>query len=152
MTKRSLWKGLLAGAIAGVVATVAKTLAEKYYPPRVHGEPEPSDVLVEKLAGNSLDSKSKAVASGALHWGFGVAAGAAYGALAEFYPAASSRGGATFGLTLLTLTHETALPALGLEEPLAEQSPREHASEAATHVVYGVVAERVRRLARRVLE
>lgn len=152
MTKKSLWKGLLAGAIAGAVATVAKTLAEKYYPPRVHGEPEPSDVLVEKLAGHSLDSKSKAVASGALHWGFGVAAGAAYGALAEFYPAASSRGGATFGLTLLTLTHETALPALGLEASLEDQTPREHASEAATHVVYGVVAERVRRLARRVLE
>jgi putative membrane protein len=152
MTKKSLWKGLLAGAIAGVVATVAKTLAEKYYPPRVHGEAEPSDVLVEKLAGDSLDSKSKAVASGALHWGFGVAAGAAYGALAEFYPAASSRGGATFGLTLLTLTHETALPALGLEASLEDQTPREHTSEAATHVVYGVVAERVRRLARRVLE
>jgi hypothetical protein len=33
-----------------------------------------------------------------------------------------------------------------------EQTPREHASEAATHVIYGVVAERVRRLVRGMLE
>ena len=151
MTKQTLWKGLVAGAVAGAVATLAKTIAEKYYPPRTHGAPEPSAALAEKLAGHQLDRKTKAVASGAIHWGFGVAAGAAYGALAEYYPAASSRGGATFGLTLLALTHETALPALGLEAPAEEQTAREHSSEAATHVVYGVVAERVRRLARRVL-
>jgi putative membrane protein len=152
MRKRSLWKGLVAGVVAGVVATLAKTIAEKYYPPRVHGEPEPQEELVEKLAGHHLDSKTKAVASGAIEWGFGAAAGAAYGALAEYYPAASSRGGATFGLTLMTLTHETALPMMGLEAPLDEQTPREHASEAATHVIYGVVAERVRRLVRGMLE
>jgi putative membrane protein len=148
MTKQSLWKGLVAGAVAGAVATLAKTIAEKYYPPRTHGEPEPPAELAEKIAGHKLDKHSKAVASEAIHWGFGVAAGAAYGALAEYYPAATSRGGATFGLTLLALTHETALPAMGLGAPVDEQTPREHSSEAATHVVYGVVAERVRRLAR----
>jgi len=151
MTKQTLWKGLVAGAVAGAVATLAKTIAEKYYPPRTHGEPEPPAELAEKLAGHRLDRHSKAVASQAIHWGFGAAAGAAYGALAEYYPAATSRGGATFGLTLLTLTHETALPAMGLEAKLEDQTPREHASEAATHVIYGVVAERVRRLVRRVL-
>lgn len=151
MRGKSLWKGLVAGAVAGVVATLAKTIAEKYYPPHVHGEPEASEALAEKLAGHHLDAKTKAAASRAMEWGFGAAAGAAYGALAEYYPAANSRGGATFGLTLLTLTHETALPALGLEAPLDEQTPREHASEAATHVIYGVVAERVRRLVRGML-
>jgi putative membrane protein len=152
MRKRTLWKGLVAGVVAGVVATLAKTIAEKYYPPRVHGEPEPSEELADKLAGHHLEGKTKAVASGAIEWGFGAAAGAAYGALAEYYPAASSRGGATFGLTLMTLTHETALPAMGLEAPMEDQTPREHASEAATHVIYGVVAERVRRLVRGMLE
>ena len=152
MRKSSLWKGLVAGVVAGVVATLAKTIAEKYYPPHVHGEPEAPEALADKLAGHHLEGKTKAVASGAIEWGFGAAAGAAYGALAEYYPAASSRGGATFGLTLMTLTHETALPAMGLEAPMEDQTPREHASEAATHVVYGVVAERVRRLVRGMLE
>ena len=51
---RSLAKGLLAGLIGGLVATAAKTLAEKIYPPRTHGEPEPPEVLAEKIAGHEL--------------------------------------------------------------------------------------------------
>lgn len=150
-TERSLAKGLLAGLIAGLVATAAKSLAEKYYPPRVHGEPEPPEVLAEELAGHHLDASTKAVASESIHWGFGAAAGAAYGALAEFYPAATAKEGASFGLVLMTLTHETVLPEMGLSAPAEEQTSREHTSEAATHVLYGVVAERVRSFVRGLL-
>ena len=149
---KSLAKGLVAGLIAGLVGVAAKTLAERMFPPHAHSQPDAEDLAAEKLAGDSLSPAGKALAADGIHWAFGAAAGAAYGALAEYYPAASSRGGATFGLTLMTLTHETALPALGLEAPLNEQTPREHASEAATHVIYGVVAERVRRLVRGMLE
>lgn len=150
-TQRSLAKGLLAGLIAGIAATAAKSIAERFYPPRVHGELEPPDVLAEKLAGHALDDTTKAAASEAIHWGFGAAAGAAYGALAEFYPAATAKEGASFGLALMTLTHETALPAMGLSAPAEEQTPREHTSEAATHLVYGLVAERVRSFVRGLL-
>jgi putative membrane protein len=150
-TSKSLAKGLLAGLIAGLAATAAKSLAERFYPPRIHGEPEPPEVLAEKLAGHPLDPETKAVASEAIHWGFGAAAGAAYGALAEYYPAATAKEGASFGLALMTLTHETALPAMGLAEGPEDQSPREHTSEAATHLVYGLVAERVRSLVRGLL-
>lgn len=147
----SLWKGLLAGVIAGVAATAAKSLVERFYPPRVHGEPEPPEELAEKVAGHSLDPDTKAVAGEAIHWGFGAATGAAYGALAEFYPAATAKQGATFGLALMTLTHEKALPAMGLSEPPDEQTPRERTSEAASHVLYGMVAERVRSAVRGIL-
>jgi putative membrane protein len=149
--QRSLVKGLVAGLVAGIVATAAKSVAEKFYPPRIHGEPEPPEVLAEELAGHSLDKSTKAVASEAIHWGFGAAAGAAYGALAEYYPAATAKEGASFGLVLMTLTHETALPAMGLSAPVEEQRPREHTSEAATHLVYGLVAERVRSFVRGLL-
>jgi putative membrane protein len=149
--ERSLAKGLLAGLIAGLVATAAKSLAEKYYPPRIHGEPEPPEVLAEKIAGHSLRGETKTVATEAIHWGFGAATGAAYGALAEFYPAVTAKEGATFGLTLMALTHETTLPAMGLSEKVDEQSPREQTSEAATHLIYGLVAERVRSLVRGLL-
>jgi putative membrane protein len=149
--QRALAKGLLAGLIAGLVATAAKSIAERVYPPRVHGEPEPPEVLAEELAGHSLDRKTKAAASEAIHWGFGAAAGAAYGALAEFYPVATDKEGASFGLALMTLTHETALPAMGLSAPVEEQTPREQTSEAATHLVYGLVAERVRSFVRGLL-
>jgi putative membrane protein len=146
-----LVKGLLAGLIAGLVATAAKSVAEKLYPPRVHGEPEPPEVLAEELAGHSLNRKTKAATSEAIHWGFGAAVGAAYGALAEFYPAATDKEGASFGLALMTLTHETALPAMGLSAPVEEQTSRERTSETAMHLVYGVAAESVRSFVRGLL-
>ena len=137
--------------VAGLVATAAKSCVEKMFPPRVHGEAEPPEALAEKIAGHSLDGETKAWAGGAIHWGFGAAAGAAYGALAEYYPAATDKEGATFGLTLMTLTHETGLPAIGLSEPAEDQSMRERTSEASSHLVYGLVAERVRRFVRNLL-
>ncbi len=148
---RSLAKGLLAGLVAGLVATAAKSCVEKFYPPRVHGEPEPPEVLAEMLAGHELDHDTKVYASEAIHWGFGAAAGAAYGALAEYFPAATAKEGATFGLTLMTLTHETALPAMGLSEDAGDQSARERTSEATSHLIYGLVAERVRSFVRKLL-
>jgi putative membrane protein len=149
--QQRLLKGLLAGLIAGLVATAAKTLAERFYPPRTHGEPEPPDVLAEKLAGHALHGTEKAVASEAIHWGFGALTGAAYGALAEFYPAATSKEGASFGLALMQLTHESALPALDLAAAPEDQTLREKSSEAATHVLYGVVTEKVRSVVRKLL-
>ncbi len=152
---RSVLKGMLAGAAAGVAATAAKTLAERVYPPRTQGQPEPPDVLAEKVAdtfaSHPLSPGSKAVAKETIHWIFGVAAGAVYGVLAEFYPAATSRRGINFGMTLMALTHESALPAFGLSAAPGDQTAREKTSEMATHVVYGLVAETVRRNVRKTL-
>jgi len=148
---RSLAKGLLAGLIGGLVATAAKTLAERIYPPRTHGEPEPPDVLAEKLAGHELVGTQREVAVEAIHWGFGALTGAAYGALAEYYPAATVKDGAGFGMTLSSLTHGTVLPAMGLSAEPEEQTVRERTSEMASHVVFGVVTETVRRVVRRML-
>ncbi len=146
---KSLAKGLIAGLFAGIVATAAKTAAERLYPPRTHGEPEPPAVLAEKVAGHPLDEPTKTIATETIHWAFGAAAGAAYGALAEYYPAATARDGANFGMTLMALTHEGALPALGLSAEPANQSTREKASEMATHVLFGFVAETTRRFIRK---
>jgi putative membrane protein len=148
---RSLAKGLLAGLIGGLVATAAKTFAEKIYPPRTHGEPEPPAVLAEKISGHELATTQKAVAVETIHWGFGALAGAAYGALAEYYPQATAKDGAGFGMALTSLTHGTTLPALGLSAEPEEQTTRERTSEMATHVVYGMVTETVRRTVRKIL-
>jgi putative membrane protein len=77
--------------------------------------------------------------------------GAAYGALAEYYPAATAREGASFGMTLEALTHETALPALGISAEPEDETMRERASEITSHVVYGVTTEFVRNFVRKVL-
>ena len=152
---RVLWKGLVAGMVGGLVATGAKTLAEKVYPPRIHGEPEPPDVLVDKVvgqvSGRTLKGTSKSIATEAVHWGFGAVIGAVYGGVVEFYPAASARDGATFGFTLMGLTHEGALPAMGLSAAPVAQTNREKSSELVTHVVFGVVTEVTRKLVRKSL-
>jgi len=147
----SLWKGLVAGLAAGVAATAAKTLAEKFYPPRIHGEPEPSELLTERIAGHPLDHATEFVVSEGIHWGFGAAAGAFYGALAEFYPAVTSKEGASFGLALMALTQQGVLPAMDLSAPAEQQSEREQTSEAATHLIFGLVAERVRSIVRNMI-
>ncbi len=149
--EKSLAKGLLAGLIGGIVATAAKSLAEKFYPPRTEGQPEPPEVFAEKIAGHELTPAARFAAGETIHWGFGAATGAAYGALAEFFPAATAKDGASFGLALATLTHEGALPAMGLSAEPEEQTPREHTSEMATHLIFGVVTETVRKFVRRML-
>ena len=148
---KNLAKGLLAGLVAGLIATAAKTMAEKVYPPRTHGEPEPPDVLAEKIGGHAMDTTSKSIASETIHWGFGAAVGAAYGGLAEFYPAATARDGAQFGMTLMAITHEGVLPAMGLSADPANQTTREKSSEVATHLIFGFVTETVRRAVRKML-
>lgn len=148
---KSLAKGMLAGLIGGIIATAAKTLAEKAYPPRTHGESEPTDVAAQKLAGSGLSADEQELASEAIHWGFGAVTGAAYGALAEFYPAATGKDGANFGMTLMALTHEGALPAMGLSAQPQDQTRREKSSEMTTHIIFGIVTETVRRFVRKML-
>ena len=148
---RSLTKGIIAGIVAGLAATAAKSMVEKVYPPHTHGEPKPSEMMAERIAGHELAPMQKTVASDTLHWAFGATAGAAYGALAEYYPAASSRDGINFGMTLMALTQETALPAMGLAAAPADQTTREKTSEIASHIIFGLVAETTRRLVRKML-
>jgi len=145
----SLAKGLIAGLIGGLAGTAAKTFAERIFPPHTHGEPEPQELAVERVAGDTLTPDAKLRLSEGIRWGLGAAAGAAYGAVAEFYPEATARQGASFGLALEVMSHEGALPALGLAAEPGDQTTRERGSEITSYVVYGVTAELVRRLVRR---
>jgi putative membrane protein len=149
--QKSLAKGLVAGLIGGLVGTLAKTLAERMFPPRTHGEPDPAEVAAEGVTGHALDPDTRAIVAEGIHWGFGAAVGAAYGVLAEYFPAATARQGASFGMALEALTHETAFPALGLSAEPEDETVRERASEITSHVVYGVTTEFVRNFVRKVL-
>jgi putative membrane protein len=148
---KSLAKGLIAGLIAGLAATAAKSLAERIFPPQPKLWPEPRVPATERRMGETQAALAKARQSEAFRWGLGASAGVAYGAVAEFYPEATAKHGASFGLVLEALSHEAALPALGLAvEPENEtQTAREQGSEITSYVVYGLTAELVRRLVRR---
>lgn len=150
-SSRSIWKGLFAGLIAGVSATAAKAVAEKFYPPRIHGKPEPTEALAVNLAGHELSPASKHSAGRALNWGIGAAAGAAYGVAAEYFPEATHKDGASFGLLLMAITHENGRPTSGVQLDETAHTVREETSETASHILFGVVAERVRRVVRGML-
>jgi putative membrane protein len=150
---RSLFKGLVAGLIGGLAGTAAKLLGERAFPPHAPSEPE---LLSETPVGSELALSPhtplrEPAAPQAAGWVVGGAAGAIYGGLAEFYPAATARRGASFGLVLGTLNEEGALGAVQLVRDPERQTLRERTSEMTSYAVYGVVTEAVRRLVRWVL-
>lgn len=146
---RSLARGLLAGLAGGVAGTIAMTFAQRMFPPRPEeSEEEPTELLAEKAAGHELSPETRELAAEGIDWTFGIAAGGVYGMLAEYYPAATSKEGASFGIALEALTHEKALPALGMLRPKDDQTLRERASEMTSFTVYGIATEVVRKFVR----
>jgi putative membrane protein len=135
VNERSLAKGLIAGLVGGLAGTLAQTLAQRF---------------THSLAETALPRKEperEAAAPGpeeAIHWGLGAAIGAAYGALAEFYPGATAKRGASFGVALQALTQENALPSLGLVANVGDE-----ASAVPSYVAYGVTTEAVRSFVRK---
>jgi putative membrane protein len=148
---RSIIKGAIAGLLGGIAATAAKSAVERLYPPKLHDESEPAAAPVQIAAGGPLAMVRRSDALGN-HWGFGAVAGAAYGAVAEYYPSATSKQGASFGMALVALSHDTRLAAIGLASKAEAQTSRERNSELASNVVYGVVTETVRRIVRRMID
>jgi len=168
---KSLARGLIAGLIAGLAATAAKTLAERIFPPQPKPGLESTVPPAERVSAEAPSSTANEKQNEALRWGLGAATGAAYGAVAEFYPEATAKHGASFGLAMDALAHPgelpvqharvvgcwpflklactSAQPALGLAAQPKDQTARERGSEITSYVVYGVTAELVRRLVRR---
>jgi putative membrane protein len=149
--ERSILKGAVAGMIGGLAGAGAKVIAEKLFPPRVQGQTPPPVVLAEQLAGHPLPPIQQQAALHSIHWGFGAAAGAVYGALVEMEPSLGAWKGAAFGLTLNRLTHGSILPRMGLAVSKEDQPTQERVSEWVTHAVYGIFTEAVRRGVRKSL-
>jgi len=127
---KSVLKGLLAGLIGGLAGVVAMAAAERLLPRRAPAEPAPNPLALE-----------------AMHWSFGAAVGAAYGAVAEYFPSATANQGVAFGMALETLADQGTLPALGLLTGSAAAA--ETASHLTSRVVYGVTTETVRHFLRK---
>jgi putative membrane protein len=149
--ERSLAKGLIAGAIGGLVATAARTFFERIDIARSDAESEPPLVLAQRLAGHALRGAQRTATVESIQWGFGALTGAAYGALAEYYPAATAQDGASFGLALEGLTQQRGLPILESSAAPEHHPIGEQSREVASYMVYGMVTETIRRFVRRVL-
>lgn len=150
--ERSIAKGAIAGLIGGLAGAGAKILAERLFPPRTQGQTPPPIALAEQVTGHSLPEDQRKTAMQGIHWGFGAAAGAFYGAAVEIEPSLGAWKGAAFGITLNKFTHESLLPRLGLSKPKSEQPAQERISEWVSHAIYGIFTDAVRRGIRRGLD
>lgn len=119
-------------------------------------EQEPSTVkaaeaISENLFGHHLTEKEKEYAGPAVHYATGAGSAAIYGMAAEIYPDVTIGAGMPFGTAVWLVVDEGAVPVLGLSKPPLEYPASTHVYALASHLVYGLSTEVVRRAVRQAL-
>jgi putative membrane protein len=171
----TLFKGFLAGAIGGLAGTWAMNYAQRLWTRAMGEEPPESasgkhdardwqerserrnanelaaQALAAPIVGRTLTRDELTIAAAIVHFTFGAAVGALYGAYVGRSGPDRFRSGLGLGTTLWMTADEIAMPVLGLSEPTTRRPVEMHLQSLAAHVVYGVVAERVRKRVRRQL-
>jgi hypothetical protein len=157
------------GAVAGLAGTLAMNIAQRLWtigagdhPPESAAGPHDARDWQERdegqnsnelaaqtaasMVGLQLTEQQLAVAAPIVHFSFGAAVGAVYG----MYVARRgewTRSGLGLGTALWLTADEIAMPLLGLSRSTLRRPFEKHAQSLAAHFVYGVVTERVRRVA-----
>jgi putative membrane protein len=104
-----------------------------------------ADAIAEATAGRNLPPAAKPAAGAAIHYAFGGAVGAIYGAAAARTPDIAAWGGVPFGATVWWIADEMGMPIAGLAKPPSDYPLRDHATSLVTHLLYGATTEAVRR-------
>ncbi len=107
--------------------------------------------ISEAIFGHKLEEREKRAAGAAVHYAFGTVTGGLYGAVAELAPEVTTGMGLPFGAAFWLVADETAVPLLGLSKPPTEYPASTHAYALASHLVFGLTAEIVRRALRNAL-
>jgi len=159
--RKSVWCGLVSGLAGGAVASLVmgqfhSLITKKWVKPPKEQQEDDSTVKVasavsEGVFNHRLQRQEKKAASSAVHYAFGATVGGLYGAAAEWKPAVASAAGAPFGAAVWLGAHEIAVPALKLGKPPTQEPLSLQAVEFASHLVYAVTADAVRRLVRKIL-
>ena len=175
----SIWKGIVAGLAGGLVASWTMNqfqaawtrLAENTEKPHGAQSMQPAEgskeegskendenatvkaarAISEGVFGHELEESEKEPAGAAVHYAFGTASGALYGALAELAPQVTTAVGIPFGAAFWLLADEVSVPLLGLSKGPTEYPLSTHAYALASHIVYGATAELSRRAVRQML-
>ena len=171
----STGRGVLAGAIGGIAGAAAMVgfnhlihatgLVEEeggghQQHHRRHAKPNDTDGTIsdepasrqaasaaaEATVGRRLTEDEKDIGGPLMHYAFGAAAGAIYGALAAAAPRITAGAGAPYGATVFLTAGEIGVPMLGLARRPTTYPPARHAAAFATHLVFGLTLEAVRKL------
>jgi uncharacterized membrane protein YagU involved in acid resistance len=110
-----------------------------------------AEMISEGIFGHRLSREEKKVAGPAVHYAFGAVMGALYGAGVEAAPVARAGFGSAFGAVVFVGADEIAIPALGLS-PNVHAPLSKHLYGFASHLVYGLATEAVRRPVRAMMK
>jgi putative membrane protein len=110
-----------------------------------------AEMISEKILGRQLAKDKKEIAGNAVHYATGAASGAIYGAAAELAPDVTAGAGILFGTAVWLVVDESAVPLLGLSKGPTEYPLSTHVYALASHCVYGLTTEVVRRALRRTI-
>ena len=175
--KPNLGKGLVSGIVAGIVASFVMKrfqelreqllqLREQEKTDREGQSPQTrkaadgggenatvrtAEKISEGVFDRPLREEEKKLAGPAVHYAFGTAVGALYGAIADVWPEATAAAGMPFGAAVWLGADEVALPVLKLSKKPNDYPLSTHAYGLASHVVYGATTELVRKVVRKAL-
>jgi putative membrane protein len=172
--QKRLGRGLVAGVVGGLVASwvmnefmagpgqkLQQSLqspeenerqAIESEGPQEDATMKTADALVSTVTGGKhLSWEAREKAGPVVHYAFGSAVGALYGALAEIWPGVRAGFGTTFGSAVFTGADLIGVPLFHLGPSPDEQPLTTQASPLSAHVVYGVTTELVRRITRAML-
>ena len=104
-----------------------------------------------RVMGRNLTRRELRIVAPMVHYGFGAAVGGLYGAYCVRLGPRYRGSGIGLGAALWATADELAMPILGLSIPTSRRAGEKHLQSLVAHLVYGLMAERVRRQARAAL-
>src|SRR5262245_48055919 len=147
--------GLLGGLVGAAAMSAAHTAISRARPPAPPpAGPQQDDATVKVADALSravrrapLSERAKPLAGSIVHYAFGATTGLAHGAAAGVTPLVGAGGGLGFGAFVWLGAHVVTVPALGLAPSPRRQPLDQEGLEFALHLLFGMCAEQVRRLA-----
>jgi uncharacterized membrane protein len=143
--------GALAGLAGAAVMEIFQTYSAALFRPSGSRPPatEQAAQRAARMSANARLRRADRHAGGtAVHYVTGALTGAAYGAFAEAQPGVTRWRGLAFGLACATLIDQIAVPLAGFARPAWRYTLRTHLYAYASHAVFGVVTEAVRKALR----
>jgi putative membrane protein len=112
------------------------------------GSMQLASAVAEPMLGRPLTPPEKEIGGPIMHYLFGAAAGAAYGAAAEVDGSVTRAAGIPYGIAVWLIADEIGMHAAGFATKPTDYPPSRHAAALATHLVFGLSVEAVRRALR----
>ena len=148
---RAAAAGILAGLAAGAAMNGFQAAWSSATGQKSADEPattKAADKLAAATTGGKVPEPFRKAADPVVHYATAAALGLGYALVADAWRPITVGGGTVFGAATAAVLDEAVVPALGLAPPPAEVPAATHAYALASHLVFGLALEGVRRLLR----